>query len=401
MISFTMCAGDSPSWQTRTTASVIGTSTPCARARSQHRPAALHALGGLPGALLHLLDASCPGRASRRRSGCGTAASCRWPPGRRARPARRRWSSSAPSATPSRAVSASPRVISEARVLSPKPSPSAMPHGQRDHVLDRAAELAADHVGVGVRPEVGRVAGRLQLPRPGRRRRRRSRSRPAAPRRSRGPGSGPESTATRSGPAPVDLADHLAHPLGGAELDALHQARAGSRPAGSSGVQLARGCPAATATGTASTTIVGAVAAPRPASAVARTADGQPDAGQVVGVLRASRRSPRPARRGGRAASRRSRRRRAPWRTSCPTSRRRAPRRGSRGAPGDVAGQLARRPRVEGRSAAGSLAQLGELVADPGHDQVGGLPQQLGGQRARRRAPAARCADRSTGSPTR
>ena len=35
---------------------------------------------------------------------------------------------SAPSATPSRAVSASPRVISMARVLSPKPIAVAMPY---------------------------------------------------------------------------------------------------------------------------------------------------------------------------------------------------------------------------------------------------------------------------------
>ena len=70
--------------------------------------------------------------------------------------------SSAPSAMPSRAVSASPRVISEARVLSPKPEPLGDAAGQRDDVLDRPAELAADHVGVGVRPEVRRVAGRLQ-----------------------------------------------------------------------------------------------------------------------------------------------------------------------------------------------------------------------------------------------
>src|SRR5439155_22387028 len=34
---------------------------------------------------------------------------------------------SAPSAAPNRAVSASPRVISEARVLSPKPIPAAIP----------------------------------------------------------------------------------------------------------------------------------------------------------------------------------------------------------------------------------------------------------------------------------
>ena len=38
---------------------------------------------------------------------------------------------------------------------------------------------------------------------------------------------GPESTATRSGAGAGDLADHLAHPLGRAELDALHQRQQG------------------------------------------------------------------------------------------------------------------------------------------------------------------------------
>ena len=50
----------------------------------------------------------------------------------------------APSAIASRAVSASPRVITDAVVLSPKPSPTAMPTARRDDVLVGAAELAAD-----------------------------------------------------------------------------------------------------------------------------------------------------------------------------------------------------------------------------------------------------------------
>ena len=68
---------------------------------------------------------------------------------------------SAPSAPPSRAVSPSPRVISDARVLSPKPMPDGHAAGQRDDVLDRAADLAADDVGVGVRAEVPGAGGAL------------------------------------------------------------------------------------------------------------------------------------------------------------------------------------------------------------------------------------------------
>jgi hypothetical protein len=46
----------------------------------------------------------------------------------------------------SRAISARPRVISAARVLWPKPSPSLAPAGDGDDVLQRAAHLDAHHV---------------------------------------------------------------------------------------------------------------------------------------------------------------------------------------------------------------------------------------------------------------
>ena len=48
------------------------------RPSCEDRLAGLHALGGLPGDRDDLLDASCPGRGSRRRCGCATAATCRW-----------------------------------------------------------------------------------------------------------------------------------------------------------------------------------------------------------------------------------------------------------------------------------------------------------------------------------
>ena len=68
--------------------------------------------------------------------------------------------------------------------------------------------------------------------------------------------------------------------------------------------------------------------APRRASTVAVTRSGSRSAGQVVGVDAPCRGSPRrPLGPAGPDASRRGRRRRAPWRTPCPRTRRRAPRR--------------------------------------------------------------------------
>ena len=257
--------------------------------------------------------------------------------------------SSAPSTMPSRAVSASPRVISEARVLSPKPEPLGDADGQRDDVLDRPAELAARPCRGWCRAGSSGCGRRPAAARPGRRPRTRSPSRPAAPRRSPGPGSGPERTATRSGPAPVTsqmtslirLVVPSSMPfISDSRVDVRRQQR---RP-------LGRGCPAATATGRPGRRC----RRPRSASAgsaVARTAVGQPDAGQVVGVLAVLGDRRGQLRRGGRAASPRSRRRRAPWRTSSPRTRPPGPRPGSCRAPRHVAGQLAPRARVEARRA--------------------------------------------------
>ncbi len=62
--------------------------------------------------------------------------------------------SSAPSARPSRIISASPRVISATRVLAPKPMPSAIPRADRDHVLDGAAHLDSDDVRLRIGPKL-------------------------------------------------------------------------------------------------------------------------------------------------------------------------------------------------------------------------------------------------------
>ena len=73
---------------------------------------------------------------------------------------------SPPIATPSRVSSARPRVMTAARVLSPTPRPWAMPAGDRDHVLERAAQLAADDVVVGVDAEQPALQERLRARRP-------------------------------------------------------------------------------------------------------------------------------------------------------------------------------------------------------------------------------------------
>ena len=77
---------------------------------------------------------------------------------------------SPPSATPSRVSSASPRVISAACVLSPYPSPAAVPDRDGDHVLHRAGDLAADDVGVRVHAEAPAHEELLQVARGVRRR---------------------------------------------------------------------------------------------------------------------------------------------------------------------------------------------------------------------------------------
>ena len=274
-----------------------------------------------------------------------------------------------------------------------------MPHGQRDDVLDRAAELAADHVGVGVRPEVAACGRRPAAPRPGRCRRRRSPWRRAAPRRSPGPGSARRATATRSAPAPVtSQITSLIRLVVPSSMPFISDSSVASRrqqrrPAGEVLAQrLRRARPARRCRRRP---------APRPGRAVARTAVGQPDAGQVVGVLPALGDRRRPARDGGRAAC-----------TSQPASASTL----ANVVPHDPAPSTAARvtPRSRSMSPGSSrtgrgwnvrrrplAAQFGELVADPDHDAGRWSPRSsspVSGWPARTRA---RCADRSTGSPTR
>ena len=69
---------------------------------------------------------------------------------------------SPPIATPRRVISASPRVITIALVLSPTPEALGHAGGDRDDVLERAAQLAAGHVGVRVDAEDRAGEDRLQ-----------------------------------------------------------------------------------------------------------------------------------------------------------------------------------------------------------------------------------------------
>ena len=71
---------------TASTCSAIGASTPVRCGQREQRRAGLGALGDLPGGGVDLLGRHAPGRASRRRSGCATAARSRWRRGRPARP---------------------------------------------------------------------------------------------------------------------------------------------------------------------------------------------------------------------------------------------------------------------------------------------------------------------------
>ncbi len=121
-----MSAGVIPSCTTLTTCSVIGMSTSCLRARSR-----IERHDFTPSAVCCLrarMSSSVSPRPSRspnvrlRESGEVQVATRSPSP---ARPLK--VSGSAPRAAPRRAVSASPRVMIEALVLSPKPIPSAMP----------------------------------------------------------------------------------------------------------------------------------------------------------------------------------------------------------------------------------------------------------------------------------
>ena len=110
---------------------------------------------------------------------------------------------------------------------------------------------------------------------------------------------GPDSTAIRSGPAPVTSEmTSLIRLVVPSSMPFISESRVDVRRAAAA--PSARGCPAATATARRGRR-VRRRPAPRPASPVAGTADGQPDAGQVVAVLArlGDRRRPAPA--GGRA----------------------------------------------------------------------------------------------------
>ena len=206
MIRRTISPGGSPSCTAATTCSVIGMSTSCARASARIDSAGLHALGGLPG------------RRARPRRGV-------MPRPRFSPKVRLRDSGDMQVATRSPTPASPAKVAASAPERQPEPGDLGEPagddrglrvvahahalghaDGQRDDVLHRAAELDADHVGVRVGPEVRR------------------RGRPAAASR-RLPSSaqattlaagcrwaislarlGPDTTAMRSGPAPVTSA---------------------------------------------------------------------------------------------------------------------------------------------------------------------------------------------------
>ncbi len=198
--SLPISATESPSWQTRRTASAIGSSTPW---RSPSAQIDEHDL--TPSATWPWLASSACGSVSPRPSRSpnvrlrdsgdeqvatrspspaspakvsGIGAERDPEPGRLGQPAgdQRR-----------------PRVVAEAH-------PGGHPAGQRDHVLAGPAHLAADHVGLGVGPEVAGAAGVLQGDRAvvvgaG------DHGRPSAPRR-RSPGPGSARSARRPGPGP-------------------------------------------------------------------------------------------------------------------------------------------------------------------------------------------------------
>ena len=135
----------------------------------------------------------------------------------------------APAAIPSRVISARPRVISPALPLSPKPSAVRRPGGDRDDVLERAAQLDADEVAVDVEPEPRAAPSRAWT---------RSRERLSVGRhhRRRRQAAGDLEREVRAGqrrdPAGIEragLGDDLAHPQQRPGLEALDDATATSR----------------------------------------------------------------------------------------------------------------------------------------------------------------------------
>ena len=126
----------------------------------------------------------------------------------------------------------------------------ALGHADRegDDVLDGAAELGADDVGVGVGPEVGRGAGCGD---PLRHVARSSHATTLAAgcfTRDLAGEVGPGDDDDPLGLDPADLGDDLAHALGGAELDALHQRDDGGVARQQPTPQRRRGWRAASAT---------------------------------------------------------------------------------------------------------------------------------------------------------
>ena len=138
---------------------------------------------------------------------------------------------SASNEAPSRVISASPRVISAALALSPKPRPSETPAARRDHVLRGAAQLHADQVGVRVDPQAG---GRRPSPAGAAASADRLRGDDGRGRACRAAISsawfGPDSTATRAG-SPSTLDRDLRQPPPGGGIEPLRERQhVGRRP---------------------------------------------------------------------------------------------------------------------------------------------------------------------------
>ena len=146
-------------------------------------------------------------------------------------------SGSAPSATPSRVVSASPRVMIEALVLSPKPMPSAIPTASAMTFFTAPPSLTPTTSTL----VYGRKYGARPRLRPVRRpagRRRQPRWRSAGWAAISAARLGPETTATLR-PACPALGHHLAHPLPWSAVRPLHQADHGTSP-GTAGAPVRR-----------------------------------------------------------------------------------------------------------------------------------------------------------------
>ena len=152
--------GDSPWCTAWTTASVIGMSTPCPSASVEDRPAGLHALARLlhrRGRLVRghaAAQVDAEGAVARQRRGAGgdQVADTGQAGERRGVRAER-------DPQPGHLGQAAGDERGLGVLAEPEPDRDAV--GERDDVLDRAAQLDAHDVGVGVRAEVRREAGQL------------------------------------------------------------------------------------------------------------------------------------------------------------------------------------------------------------------------------------------------